>query len=102
MKETSSFKSIWTKEKILDLLERNPKAVERAIVRIYERQTEDEKAGQNTKHLNGMGFSGAHAAQGTYYAKWVLSGRRLTGAHLEKARNIAKRYAGQLLEIAKR
>lgn len=91
---------MWTKESITQLLDRSNRAVERAIVAIYNRQTEDEKSSGTTTHSNGRGFSGAHAELGTYYAKWILSGRSLTGHHLEKARRMSKRYVAQLLEEA--
>lgn len=91
---------MWTKESITDLLNRSNKAVERAMVAIYRRQTFDEQNSSCTTHRNGIGFSGAHAALGTYYAKWVLSGRQLTGTHLERARAMSKHYVAQLLQEA--
>jgi hypothetical protein len=91
---------IWTKERIADLLRTNDRAVERAIVAIYNRQTVDEKSSQTTKHDNKRGFRANHASKGSYYARWVLSGRALSGHHLVNARNIAMHYRKQLLEIA--
>lgn len=91
-----------TKESIKALLLRSDRAVERAIVAIYNRQTLDEQSSQETKHSNNIGFSGAHARLGTYYAQWILQGNSLTGRHLEKARKIALHYVGQLVTIANR
>lgn len=85
---------------IVKLLDSNDLAVDRAIAAIYNRQTYDERKIGKTTVRNGVGFSGAHARLGTYYAKWVLSGKRLSGNHLAKARVIAKHYAGQLAAIA--
>lgn len=82
------------------LLDKYPMAVERGIVAIYRKQTKDEQAHHTTTHTNGVGFNAADAYRGTYYAKWVLSGKRLTGWHLTKAREIAKRYVRQLSSIA--
>jgi len=90
----------WNRENILSLLEKNDRAVEKAILAIYRRQTSEEQNSSATIHRNGIGFSGAHAQVGTYYAKWLLSGRSLTGKHLDKARKIAKHYVAQLLEEA--
>ena len=90
----------WDKNAIVGLLDRNPVAVERAIVAIYRRQTAEEQQVQDTRESNGVGFSGAHAQVGSYYATWILSGKHLSGKHLEKARNMAKRYTRQLVEIA--
>ena len=79
----------------------NDRAVEKAMVILYNGQTEDERSVSATKHTNGCGFNSCHAHLGTYYAKWVLSGKNLTGKHLVKAREIALYYAGtQLLQAA--
>ena len=91
---------LWNEAKIEVLLRANDRAVERAIVAIYDRQTQDEKATLDTKHQNGRGFRANHASKGSYYARWVLGGRRLTGHHLENARKIALHYVRQLTEIA--
>lgn len=90
----------WTKDRIINLLKSNDRAVEKAIVAIYHRQTADEKATSDTKHTNHRGFRSNHASRGSYYARWVLSGRTLSGYHVEKAREIALHYHRQLSEIA--
>lgn len=90
----------WTKERILEKLEQFPKWVERGIVAIYEKQTNEEQATENTRYYNNVGFSAFHAKQGSYYAKWILSGKHLSGPHLHKARKMIKHYAQQLVDIA--
>lgn len=82
------------------LLTMNDRAVERAILAIYNRQTYDEQVSSDTKHSNGIGFSGADARLGTYYAKWILSGKNLSGNHLDNARMMSHKYVRQLCEIA--
>jgi len=82
------------------LLATNNLAVERAIVAIYKRQTLDEQNSETTIHTNGVGFSGADVRNGTYYAKWILSGKRLNGKFLDKARVMAHKYMKQLVAIA--
>jgi hypothetical protein len=89
----------WTEKEIIALLTRDD-AVERALVAIFNRQTEDEKRSEDTKHTNTVGFSSSDAKLGTYYAKWVLSGKHLTGSHLERARKMAHKYRRQLTEQA--
>jgi hypothetical protein len=89
------------KATILLLLRTNDLAVERAIVALYRRQTKDEKAVGGTKHANGRGFNHTHARTGTYCAKWILSGKRLTGKWLQECRQMAIFYHRQLLEIAR-
>ncbi len=98
--EATNGNTVWTEENIETLLKSNNRAVEKAIVAIYKRQTEDEKATQATRHSNNVGFSGADASRGTYYAQWILSGKRLTGKHLDKGRAMALKYRKQLLSIA--
>lgn len=91
-----------TPESIKDLLSKNDRAVERAILAIYGRQTLDEQAMGDTRHYNGIGFSGAHANLGSYLARWLLKGNHLTGKHLDKARHMSMHYSRQLAEIANR
>jgi len=90
----------WTPESIAALLDRNDVAVERAVLAIYRRQTDDEQESDTTKHCNGVGFNGVHAHLGSYYARWIQSGRHLTGNHLDKARRMMRRYVRQLAEVA--
>lgn len=89
-----------TKEQIKSLLLSSDRAVERAMCALYARQTADERSSGTTQHLNGRGFNAFDANTGSYYARWVQSGRRLTGRHLVKARAMALRYLGQLAEVA--
>lgn len=93
-------KKIWTREDIVSLLNTSDRAVERGVVAIWQRQTADEQSTDTTRHNNGIGFSGWSAHSGSYYAKWVESGRRLTGKHLDKARKIVLHHAAQLTRIA--
>jgi hypothetical protein len=91
---------VWDKEKIKQLILTNDEAVERGMVAIYRRQTQDEKQVKATKHNNTIGFSSAHSRLGSYYAQWVLSGKHLTGYHLVKARKMMMHYSRQLVEVA--
>jgi hypothetical protein len=90
----------WTPETIKALLDRSDKAVERAIVAIYERQTSDEQVTGETRHHNRRGFASCHAHLGTYYAKWIMSDRHLDGQHLQRARRMVQCYSKQLLQVA--
>jgi hypothetical protein len=87
----------WNKVTIQTLLATNPRAVEKALVVIYNNQTNSEQHSDSTEDANGIGFSGVHARSGSYYAKWVISGKHLDGKHLEKARKIAMKYHRQLI-----
>ena len=91
---------VWTRAEIESLIIANDRAVERAMVSIWERQTATEQVGATVVKNNGKGFAGWSAYSGTYYADWVRSGRHLSGKHLVKARKIAMYHAGQLTAIA--
>lgn len=88
------------KAQVIALLMSNDRAVDRAMVALYNRQTVGEQRTSSTTESNGRGFNAFHAERGTYYAKWVLSGRRLTGKHLASARQMACHYARQLAELS--
>lgn len=91
---------MWNKAKIEALLLKSDKAVNRAIVVLYNRQTRDERAVSDTKHTNKIGFSAAHARRGSYYGRWCSSGRTLSGRHLVKARELVLHYTQQLADEA--
>lgn len=91
---------IWDRDMINDLLVRNDAAVERAMIRLYELQTQDEKSTDSTRVHNGQGFGSFYARRGSYYARWVQSGKRLSGHHLDAARKIALKHSRQLVDIA--
>ena len=82
------------------ILRASDKAVERGIVRLNQLQTEDERQAHATKYDNMRGFQSCYANQGTYMANWVLSGRKLDGRFLEKARKICLKHSRQLTAIA--
>lgn len=98
--------SEWTKEEIKELLMTNDRAVERALLVLVERQTQDEKRSETTKYHNEMGFAPCDARMMTSMANFVSRGRHLTPKQLAWLRNgkserfpsrICK-YAGQILK----
>lgn len=93
---------MWNKESIHNLLDTNPRAVERALVAIYRRQTADEQAQHATRHSNGIGFSAFDAEFCTDVAQKLISGyyNGLTPKQLAVSRNKMKRYWRQLVEVA--
>lgn len=89
------------KANILSLLERDDKAVARAVVRIYQRQTEDEQRVSETKHHNKIGFRANDAKYLSMVARFVLANGAITEAyHMQKTRRLMKQYWKQLIEIA--
>jgi len=61
----------WTRNDINDLLHSNDKAVERAIVRLFERQNADEQRFATTNTHNSRGFCSSDARAGTRFARWI-------------------------------
>jgi hypothetical protein len=93
--------TIWTKEKIVEMLETNDKAVTRAVIAIYQRQTLDEQVSQHTLKSNNIGFNSSDAPYLSYCAKYAIDKRTtLSGKHLEKSRTRIRKYWKQLMDIA--
>jgi hypothetical protein len=89
------------KASVVASLTSDDRAVARAITILFERQTADERAEEDTKHDNSLGVRANHGHRVAYYGKWLASGRTLSGIHLDRARKLALTYAGsQLFELA--
>ena len=91
---------VWTKEEIKDLLERSNKMVHRSIVKIFEKQTADEKRSEATNHSNGVGFNSVDAHLLSSFAKQILKGYTLSEKQMYHARKKIMKYSGQLAKIA--
>lgn len=90
-----------TKEIIQNKLETNITWLLRGVVAIYEKQTADEKNTDSTNRTNGVGFTGADARFGSSIAKRLIAGGGVTPNQLVACKKMMKKYAGQLLRIAK-
>lgn len=121
---TETTQKVWTRDEIDALLRRSDKAVMRAIIRIFEFQTQDEQKSTQTKHENGRGFTAADAKAGTLFAQYLLGydknnvkrwhPKPLTHPHankvfqrythggtaIQRARKIALKHSAQLVRIA--
>lgn len=91
----------WDKESIKDLLDRNDKAVYRAILLIYSFQTDEEKYMGTTKTVNGKGFSKFDVEVLSSFAIQLRRGQELTLKQMYVARPKIKKYAGQILQYMK-
>jgi hypothetical protein len=100
---------MWTKDSIQHLLATNDLAVERAVVAIWHRQTQDEKRDSRTKHDNKRGYRKNHDSTCSKFAHIILKGWNeqdgkkrvhLYSNNLERAREIMMQYHRQLCEIA--
>lgn len=98
-----------TKETILVLMATDLSFLEKCIVTLYEKQTEDEQRNKSATHTNGVGFNQANSIRGCWYAQHILRGiaqyRRAYGQNLTVsngkdhpaiARKFMAKYAGQL------
>ena len=91
----------WNKERIVDLLKSNDKAVERAILRIYNFQTDEEKYVGATKTVNGKGFNKMDVELLSSFAVQLRRGHNLSDKQMFIARIKIQKYAGQLLSYMK-
>ena len=91
---------IWTVEEVKVLLAESDKAVARAILAIYNRQTEDEKAIKETSESNGVGYNGVDANFMSSLAQFYQSKGFLTAGQVKYGRKAIMKYAGQLTTIA--
>lgn len=103
-------KTIVSKESMIALLSRNPEFAKRvigkALVALYQRQTDEEKCTNSTNEHNTIGFCGSDAKSGSLTAKFFLKHGTLLDwqydAWMREGRSgprIAK-YHRQLNEIA--
>lgn len=92
--------AVWTKESIHDLLDRSAKAVEKALLVLFNRQTDTEQAAEDTKFLNRKGFTAADAPRLTNIAKALIRYKNLTPKQVVLVRRRIKKYWKQLLQEA--
>ena len=94
--------TIWNKEKLQDLLDRNDEAVYRAMLRIYARQTSTEQAYQATTDWNSVGFTGVDGEIMSSFSEAYKKYGRLTVKQMAIARKKMKKYWSQLLDEMRR
>lgn len=104
-------KKLVTKQSLADMLnssrEKRIAVIGRALVALFNRQVEDEKQSNDTRHLNCQGFAPCDAYSGTLTAKYYLKHRTLLDWQIEKwmaptATGFPKiaKYSRQLNEVA--
>lgn len=100
-----SKKAYWNQATVKALLLANDRAVEDALLVVYNNQTPHEQVAESTTVENGKGFSGTNAQFGTSLAKQILE-RRVAGAEgnalsqkqIVYGRKIALLHWGQFAE----
>lgn len=77
--------------------------MERGVIVLYKRQTEDEQKSGQTQVYNNRGFNSSDSRYMTWVAKWLLqdSGNHLNQKHQDKVAKSLPKYWGQILELIK-
>ena len=88
---------VWDKEAINNLLRRNDKAVERAILLIYSFQTYEERIYGHSGIKNGKGFNRLDSNILSSFAEQLNKGYNLTEKQIAIARPKMLKYIGQIL-----
>lgn len=78
---------------------KDPAWTHRAILRIYEEQTAEERASETTNLHNGVGFSQYDAKFMTSLAKGIKKYGSMTPKQLKAAQKIMPKYASQLFRL---
>lgn len=96
---------MWTKERIVELLETNDRAVGRALVALHANQTADEQNAGVVIEANGKGFRPQHADIGSSMAKQFINNGSLSAKQIAYWRHRDAKgkmriaiYANQLLK----
>ena len=100
MTEATGEVKVWTAGEIKANLQVSKKWVERAVVAIYNKQTEDEKVTEATKKSNGVGYNQVDAKFMSSLAEGIKKYGGLTPKQLVHARKKIIKYGGQLNRIA--
>lgn len=82
-------------------LSTNPKWVERAIIKLFERQTSDEQTSEETNHHNNVGFNGIDAKILSSFAKWLnrSANNHLSFKQLQCSYRILPKYWKQVWSL---
>ena len=99
MKQINVNGVIWTKEKVLEYLEKREDFLYKSIVLLFERQDDDEQVYSQTGRNNGRGFNKSDALRLSICAKLIKSGNVLYDHKLKDAKERMKKYANQILLI---
>jgi hypothetical protein len=90
---------VWNPDAIKNLLRHSDKAVVRALVQIWQRQTYQEKNKECATESNGRGFTAPDAFVLSHYAKAAADGQSLTIGEIEYCRPRLMKYTRQLMEV---
>lgn len=89
----------YTKENIQEKMTTDIRWTERAVLVLFDRQTEDEQKIEDTVHNNGVGFNGVDGKYLTWVGNYLMRGNHLSGHHVEKVRKKLPKYWKQIKNI---
>jgi len=89
---------VWGKPEIQALLHTSDQAVYNALIRIYNRQTLDEKEVQQTRDWNTVGFTGVDGKIMSSFTESFKKYGKLTPNQMVYCRRKIKKYWRQLLD----
>ena len=81
------------------LLGTNETWAKKALMRIYDAQTCDEKHGGETVHSNGVGFTGTDAKLLTRISKWYAEHDFIGAGYMKVLYDRMPKYAGQIFSL---
>jgi hypothetical protein len=90
----------YTRDGIWAKIQQDDKWAQRAILALYDHQTEDERMVGETHHNNRVGFNAFDAEFMTSLAIQLERYGSLSPKQLAAARKVLKKYCGQLVRIA--
>ncbi|MDR2115854.1 MAG: hypothetical protein LBP87_05680 [Planctomycetaceae bacterium] len=100
MTNQNETKKVWTAEEIHTNIHQSYKWLVRAVLALYQLQTNEEKTQKTTIAKNNIGFNVIDARYMSNIAQQLQTGKHLTMKEQYIARRTLKKYYGQLLRIA--
>lgn len=88
----------FTKEVIKEKLSTDVRWMERGVLVLLGRQTEDEVGSSTTRVENGQGFNKIDVGYLTWVGKYLMGGRHLSGHHIDKVGKKLPKYWRQIQE----
>jgi len=93
-------KRVWSEDEIKNLIQTNDEVLYRALKKLYECQTTDEKRSGCTKEYNGKGFNSVDAKFMTSVSEFLIKVGYLTEKQKVATRKVIIKYTKQLTRIA--
>lgn len=100
MIEVKAYRKIWNEEQIKWLIISNESVLYSCLRKLYDCQTEEEKAIGNTQEHNGIGFNAYDAPFLSAMIKDLNKYGNLTYGQREKTKMILQKYSKQLAKMA--